>query len=43
MELPPNIDEQRKKIQRGRNVAMALLLAAFAVLFFVITIVKMKH
>lgn len=36
-------DEQRKMIQRGRNRAMGLVLTGLAVLFFFITIVKMKH
>lgn len=36
-------EEQRKMIQRGRNRAMGLILAGLAVLFFAITIVKMKH
>ncbi len=43
MDQPPNIDEERKRIQRGRNVAMGLVLAGFAVLFFFITIAKLKH
>lgn len=33
---------RRTKVIRQRNVVMALMLAFFAVLFFAITIVKMK-
>lgn len=33
---------QRQKVIRQRNVALALVLGFFAVLFFAITIVKMK-
>ncbi len=33
---------RRTKVIRQRNVAMAVVLAFFAVLFFAITIVKMK-
>ena len=33
---------QRQKVIRQRNVAFALVLGFFAVLFFAITIVKMK-
>ena len=36
-------DERRKAIQRGRNRAVGLILAGLAVLFFAITIVKIKH
>jgi hypothetical protein len=32
--------EQRRRIIRGRNVALALVLLAMAVLFFAITIAK---
>lgn len=38
----PQRAEQRQKVIRHRNVAMGLVLAFFAVLFFAITIVKMK-
>ncbi len=34
---------QRDKVIRQRNVAVALVLVFFVVLFFAITIVKMKH
>ena len=33
---------QRQKVIRQRNIALALVLGFFAVLFFAITIVKMK-
>jgi hypothetical protein len=33
---------QRHRVMRGRNVALAWFLAALAVLFFVVTIVKMQ-
>lgn len=38
----PELDpmEQRRRIIRGRNNALGLLLAALAVLFFAVTIVK---
>ena len=38
----PGRAEQRRKVIRQRNVATALVLAFFAVLFFAITIAKMK-
>ncbi len=45
-ELPdpesPDALDQRRKVIRQRNVVMALVLAFFVVLFFAITIVKMK-
>ena len=45
-ELPdpesPNYLEQRRKVMRQRNVVLGLVLGFFAVLFFAITIVKMK-
>jgi 4-amino-4-deoxy-L-arabinose transferase-like glycosyltransferase len=34
--------EMRRR-QRGRNVALGLVLGALAVLFFAITIVKLSH
>lgn len=34
--------EHRRKVIRQRNVALALVLGFFAVLFFAITIAKMK-
>lgn len=33
---------ERHRVMRGRNLAMAWFLVALAVLFFVVTIVKMK-
>lgn len=38
----PDLMERRRKVIRQRNAAMGLVLAFFAVLFFAITIVKMK-
>ena len=35
-------EEQRRRIIRSRNRVTALVLVAFVVLFFAITIVKMK-
>lgn len=40
--LSPEAMEQRRKVIRQRNVVMGLVLAFFAVLFFAITIAKMK-
>ena len=34
-------DNQRKRIQRSRSIVMALLLAAFVVLVYAISIAKM--
>jgi hypothetical protein len=34
-------DEEYKRRQRGRNVAVGLLLLAMAVLFFLITLVRL--
>ena len=39
---PEETAEMRRR-QRGRNVAMMVVLVALAVLFFAITIVKMSH
>lgn len=36
-------DEEYKRRQRSRNIVLALLLGGFAVLFFAITIVKIKN
>ncbi len=36
-------EEQRQKVIRQRNLALALVLGALVVLFFAITIVKMQH
>jgi hypothetical protein len=43
MQLPPGSEEERKRIIRGRNRALGLVLLGFAVLFFFITIAKMRH
>lgn len=37
-----NPDAQRKRIIRGRNIMLGLVLGGFAVLFFFITIAKIK-
>ena len=39
---PPDIDEYRSR-QRGRNRVLGLMLGFFAILFFAITIVRMKQ
>ncbi|MFM5932262.1 MAG: hypothetical protein ACKOPQ_15300 [Novosphingobium sp.] len=39
----PQTEEQRKKVIRQRNLAMALVLGALVVLFFAITIVKIRN
>jgi hypothetical protein len=41
MNLPPDADSERKRIQRSRSIVMALLLAAFVVLVYAISIAKM--
>jgi len=41
MNPPPNADSERKRIQRSRSIVMALLLAAFVVLVYAISIAKM--
>ena len=38
-----NFEEQRRKIIAGRNRMLGLVLAGLAILFFLITIAKMKH
>ena len=43
MTTPEEFEAQRRKIIRGRNRALGLVLAGFAVLFFFITIAKMNH
>lgn len=45
MTLPPDRDPEaeRKRIQRGRNIALALVLGGLAVLFFFLTIAKMHR
>ena len=42
-EQTPDPMEQRRRIIRGRNNALALVLGALVVLFFAITIVKRLH
>ena len=37
----PDSDGERKRIQRSRNLVLALLLGGFVVLVFAIAIVKM--
>lgn len=39
----PDYLAQRKKVIRQRNVALALVLGFFVILFFAITIAKMHH
>ena len=40
--LDTDPETKRLRVQRQRNVAMALILGALAILFFAITIVKLK-
>lgn len=42
MQFPPDPEAERARIIRGRNRALGLVLAAFALLFFFITIAKLK-
>lgn len=37
----PDPDAERRRIQRGRNTVMALLLAGFVVLVYAISIVRL--
>ena len=39
--MTPEEDAKFKKARRGRNLALALVLAGFVALFYAITIVKM--
>ena len=41
MTQQPDSEEQRRKIQRGRNIALGLVLGGLVVLFYLITIAKM--
>lgn len=41
MNQPVNNDDAAKKARNGRNVALALGLAAFVVLVFVVTLVRL--
>ena len=38
--MTPEEEEEFKRARRGRNIALALVLAAFVLLFYAITIVK---
>jgi len=38
--MSPDEEQQFKRARRGRNIALALVLAGFVVLFYAITIVK---
>ena len=39
--MTPEEEAQFKKARRGRNIALALVLLGFVVLFYAITVVKM--
>ena len=41
MTLPENNDAERRRIQKGRNIALGLVLLGFVVLFYFLTFVKM--
>ncbi len=43
MTTPDDFEAQRRQIIKGRNRALGLVLAGFAVLFFAISIAKMSH
>ncbi len=43
MTTPDDFEAQRQRIIRGRNRALGLVLAGFALLFFFITIAKLNH
>jgi hypothetical protein len=38
--MTPEEEDRFKRARRGRNIALALVLGAFVVLFYAITIVK---
>ena len=40
--MTPEEQEALKKSRRGRNIALALVMLGFVVLFYAITIVKMS-
>lgn len=40
---PLDPESQRQKVIRQRNIALALVLGGFVLLFFFITIAKMHH
>lgn len=42
MNAPPESGDPRKRIQSGRNKVLALLLTAFVVLVYAISIAKMN-
>jgi len=39
--FPPPLDEQQAKRRRARSIAIALVLAALVVLFYLVTVVKL--
>lgn len=39
--MTPEEEQQLKRARRGRNIALALVLAGFVALFYAITIVRM--
>ena len=39
----PDYMAQRNKVIRQRNIALALVLGFFVILFFAITVAKMQH
>lgn len=39
--MTPEEETQLKRARRGRNIALALVLGGFVVLFYAITVVKM--
>ena len=41
MDETPDIETERKRIQRSRSIVMALVMAAFVVLIYAISIAKM--
>ena len=43
MDQKPDHEAERRRILRGRNVALALLLGGLVVLFYLITIARMGH
>lgn len=43
MQFPLGPEEERARIIKGRNRVLGLVLTGFALLFFFITIAKMKH
>jgi hypothetical protein len=43
MQIEPESEEKRLKAQRGRNIALALVLGGMAVLFYFITISRITQ